>query len=146
MSAAQDIAHFLATRVEPGKALRVSEIAELPDCPITPSSWGESPGDEAHCQRITRALTQAVMRGLVERTRPAGRGPWYYKAATKEPDDVALTKQLEQLQRQVDALLKLARAQAGLLVAYRTGGPTPGKHIDAARAAQERLAALGVTL
>lgn len=145
MSAAQDIAHFLATRVEPGKALRVSEIAELPDCPIATSSWSYI-GGEAHCQRITRALTQAVMQGLVERTRPAGRGPWYYRAATKEPDDVALQERIDELQRQVDALLKLARAQAGLLVAYRTGGPTPGKYIDAARAAQERLTDLGVTL
>lgn len=146
MSAAQDIAHFLATRIEPGKALRVSEIAASPGCPVKPSPSWMSPGGEAHCQRITRALTQAVMQGLVERTRPAGRGPWYYRAATKEPDDVALQERIDELQRQVDALLDLARAQAGLLVAYRTGGPTPGKHIDAARAAQERLAALGVTL
>jgi len=43
-----------------------------------------------------------------------------------------------------DAWRKLARARGRILVAYRTGGRTPGKAIDDARAAEAKLQEMGV--
>lgn len=139
MTAAQDIAHFLATKVELGEALRVSEIAASPGCPVKPNPSWMTAGGEAHCQRITRALTQAVMAGLVERTRPAGRGPWYYRAATTPPDDTAL-------QGRIDALIDLVRAQEPFVDAHYSGRPVPGHERVALTDARERVIDMGVEL
>lgn len=45
-----------------------------------------------------------------------------------------------------DAWRKLAQARGSILVAYRIGGRTPGKAIDDARAAEAKLAELGIEL
>lgn len=56
-----------------------------------------------------------------------------------------LRRDIAELTAQRDTLIELVRAQDGLLAAYRTGTHrTPGRYIDAARAARTRLAELGV--
>lgn len=57
-----------------------------------------------------------------------------------------MTAIIEDLMAQRDALVKLAKAQQGILIAYRTRGRTPGKHIDAANEARATLAKYGIKI
>ena len=58
-------------------------------------------------------------------------------------DDASL---IRNLLAERDAWRKLARARGSILVAYRIGSRTPGRAIDDARAAEAKLAEMGVEL
>lgn len=58
-------------------------------------------------------------------------------------DDASL---IRNLLAERDAWRKLARARGKILVAYRTGGPTPGRAIDDARAAEAELTGRGLLI
>lgn len=52
------------------------------------------------------------------------------------------SEEIARLRLERDLWRKLAEARSGILVAYRIGGRPPGKHLDAARDAERRLADL----